>query len=229
MRDSDLLGVGLYSLPEAARITKIPSEHIRRWLWGRPRTAAGSTKQEPLWRPQLPSIGGAKGLSFRDLIEIQFVHRFRQRGVSLRVIRKTLDLATRLLNESYPLSSVRFKTDGKSILAEVAVRSEEGRSVFDLATGQYLLDFVLPLLYDALEYSELDDLLRWWPLGKDRRVVVDPRKRFGRPIVTEGVPTAILAGSHDAEGSIPAVARWFEVSEESVRDALEFERSLKAA
>jgi uncharacterized protein (DUF433 family)/DNA-binding transcriptional MerR regulator len=226
VRESDLLGVGLYSVHEAARMTAIPSDSIRRWLW--PRTLAGR-RQEPLWRPQLPSIGGVKGLSFRDLIEIQFVDRFRQRGVSLRVIRRTIDLATRLLDESYLLSSVRFKTDGKSILAEVAERSGEGRWVLDLATGQHLLDFVLPRLYDALEYSDLDDLLRWWPLGKGRRVVVDPRKSFGRPIVTEGVPTAILAGSHEVEESIPAVARWFEVSEESVRDALEFERSLKAA
>jgi uncharacterized protein (DUF433 family) len=91
------------------------------------------------------------------------------------------------------------------------------------------LEFVLDYLYDALEYSEFDDLVRWWPLGKERRVLVDPRRSFGHPIVQEGVPTAILARSYRAEGSAAAVARWFEVTEESVADALDFERSRAAA
>ena len=217
---ANLFGVGLYSVPEAARISRVPAEHIHRWLWGR--------KSEPLWTPELPALDHTHALSFRDLVEVQFVHRFRQQGLSLQSIRKMIGVAAKLLEESYPLSSVKFKTDGRTILAQV-VEAEEQGYVFDLATGQYLLEFVLDYLYDALEYSELDDLVRWWPLGKDRRVVIDPRRSFGRPIVEEGVPTDILAGSYKAEGSVIAVARWFEVREESVQDALDFERSRMAA
>jgi uncharacterized protein (DUF433 family) len=182
----------------------------------------------PLWTPELPALDHARALSFRDLVEVQFVHRFRQEGLSLQSIRKTIGVAARLLQESYPLSSVKFKTDGRTILAQVIEPGERGY-VFDLATGQYLFEFILDYLYDALEYSEFDDLVRWWPLGKERRVVIDPRRSFGRPIVEEGVPTAILAGSFRAEGSVAAVARWFEVPERSVEDALDFERSRTAA
>ena len=228
-----LLGIGLYSVLEAARITRIPAEQIRRWLWGYRYVVAGHRQQaEPLWQPELPTLGGTKALSFRDLIEIQFVHRFREEGLSLQFIRKTIGVATQLLNETYPLSSVRFKTDGRRIMAEVVEDNiaEKGH-VFDLATGQYLLEFVLDYLYDALEYSKYDDLVRWWPLGKDRNVIVDPKRSFGRPIVKEGVPTGILAASVRAEGSVAAVARWFEISEDSVNDAVEFEleHSRKAA
>jgi uncharacterized protein (DUF433 family) len=182
----------------------------------------------PLWAPQLPAIDDARALTFRDLIEVQFVDRFRQEGLSLQSVRKTIGLAAELLTTSYPLSSVEFKTDGKSILAQVVEPGEQAR-VFDLTTGQYLFDFVLEHLYDALEYSALDELVRWWPLGKDRRVLIDPKRSFGRPIVLEGVPTAILAGSYEAEGSVVAVARWFEVAEESVEDALQYERTHAAA
>ena len=226
-----LLGVGLYSVPEAARITRIPAQHIRRWLWGYRYTAGGKRRHRPpLWAPELPPLAAGKGLSFRDLVEIQFVHRFRQEGLSLQFIRRTIDKATELLEKTYPLSSVRFKTDGKRIMAQVVDElTEERGSVFDLETGQYLLDYVLDHLYDALEYSQFDDLLRWWPLGKDRNVCVDPKRSFGSPIVREGVPTGIIAGAFKAEGSIEAVARWFEINEASINDALEFERSLTAA
>lgn len=230
METTNLLGVGIYGIPEAARITRIPAEQIRRWLWGYRFTSSGRQCQAPpLWQPDLPQIGEARALSFRDLIEVQFVYRFRQQGLSLQSIRKTIDLATQLLDETYPLSSVKFKTDGKRILAQVIEAPNERGVVFDLQTGQYLFEFVLDHLYDALEYSDFEELVRWWPLGKDRRVLVDPRKSFGQAVVPEGVPTAILAGSFRAEGSVAAVGRWFEVSDDSVRDALEFERGLLAA
>jgi uncharacterized protein (DUF433 family) len=229
MTVESLLGIGIYSVAEAARITRVPPEQIRRWLWGYRYTLAGERHQAlPLWQPQLPALGEDKALTFRDLIEVQFVHRFRQEGLSLQSIRRTIETATELLHASYPLSSVRFKTDGRRILAQVIEDPSERGYIFDLDTGQYLLEFVLEFLYDALEYSEFDELLRWWPLGKDRRVVVDPKRSFGRPIVLEGVPTSILAGSYRAEGSVHAVARWFEVSEQSVDDALEFEREQSA-
>ncbi len=227
--ECNLLGVGIYSVTEASRITHVPAQYIRRWLGGYRYFVDGQKKrQAALWQPQLPTIEDTLALDFRDLIEIQFVHRFRQEGLSLQTIRKTIDRATRLLVESYPLSSVKFKTDGRSILAQV-IEAGEKQCVFDLATGQYLLEFVFDYLYEALEYSKFDELVRWWPLGKDRRVVVDPKRSFGRPIVQEGVATAILAGAFKAEGSVAAVANWYELPQESVNDALEFEAGLRAA
>ena len=147
----------------------------------------------------------------------------------MQSIRRTIGRATKLLEETYPLSSVKFKTDGRSILAEVLEDPGEKRLVFNLETGQYLLEFVFDLLYDGLEYSEFDALLRWWPLGKGRRVMVDPKRSFGRPIVPEGVQTNILERSFRSLGSVRAVAQWYEVKEGSVQDALEFERRLAAA
>ena len=230
MADLSLLGLGIYSIPEAARISHVPASYIKRWLWGYKYLVKGQVHRAgPLWTPQLPEIDDARALTFKDLIEIQFVYRFRQQGISLQTIRKTIGLATELLDRTFPLSSVRFKTDGKKVFAQVIEDTAERGYVFDLRTGQYLLDYVLDYLYDALEYSELDELVRWWPLGKDRRVMVDPKRSFGRPIVLEGVQTYILVSSFRAEGDVKAVADWFEVSELSVSDALEFERSLKAA
>jgi len=230
MADLNLLGLGIYSIPEAARISRIPAGYIRRWLWGYEYRVKGHVHRAvPLWAPQLPEIDNARAITFKDLVEIQFVYRFRQLGISLQTIRKTIGVATELLDKTFPLSSVRFKTDGKRIFAQVLEDPTERGYVFDLKTGQYLLDYVLDYLYDALEYSEFDELVRWWPLGKGRHVIVDPKRSFGRPIVPEGVQTSILANSFRAQGDLEAVASWYEVSAPSVADALEFERSLMAA
>jgi uncharacterized protein (DUF433 family)/DNA-binding transcriptional MerR regulator len=227
--EHSLLGVGIYTVREAALLTHVSSDAIKRWLWGYRHTSArGDTKrQEPLWTSQVPIIDDVKALGFRDLIEIKFVSHFRERGISLQSIRKTIDLATELLAQSYPLSSVRFKSRGGSIFAEV-LEEEEKKIVFDLYTGQLLLSFMWDKLYDALEYSEYDELSRWYPLGKNRRVVVDPKRSFGRPISLEGIPTAILASALRTEKTVENVVHWYGVDPASVRDADEYERLLAA-
>jgi uncharacterized protein (DUF433 family) len=72
-------------------------------------------------------------------------------------------------------------------------------------------------------------VIRWWPLGEKRLVVLDPTRNFGRPIVARhGVPTEVLASAAKASGSIGEVTRWFEVAEREVRDAVEYEQRLAA-
>lgn len=237
VRSSDfrLLGKGLYSLPEAARIAsfatqkRLTSAAIRRWLWGYGYPVAGELKMaKPLWVPQLAPVTDSRVVSFRDLVEVMFVATFKNEGISLQTIRRIIGKAADLIEGKYPLSSLKFASYSKTIVADT-IDPHERRSVFDLDSGQYLLETEFDRLRAALDYTDLY-ASRWWPLGKDRRVVVDPSRGFGRSIVAlEGVPTAALQGAYRAEGSIEAVARWFEVSEESVRDAVEYEDRLSQA
>ena len=60
--------------------------------------------------------------------------------------------------------------------------------------------------------------------------MVDPRRNFGQPtLVKSGVPATTLAHSVKANSSIELVARWYEVQQVEVRDAVEFEASLAKA
>lgn len=230
---------GVYTAPEAARLVnlavgtssgpngkRVESRHLRRWLLGY-HHSGGSGFSEPLWKPEIATNKKTLLLSFRDLLELMFVAAFRRRGVSMQTIRRLITKAVALVNDPYPLSSPGFRTDGKRILAD-ALDLREHRLVFDLDSGQQLLDIVFERLARGIEYEDLTRV-RWWPLGEDRQVLLDPRRRFGRPIVPEGVPTATLADAYAAEGSAETVASWYEVSERSVEDAVEYEEQLKAA
>jgi uncharacterized protein (DUF433 family) len=76
-----------------------------------------------------------------------------------------------------------------------------------------------------------DEPVRWFP-EESRRIVVDPARRFGQPVLTrEGVPTRILARAYKAEGSYVSVARWYALDVDAVKAAVAFERriSRKAA
>lgn len=230
--NQSLLGVGVYTVPEAARLTGVPARRIKRWLTGYTfkDKEGGPHTSPPLWKRQIDSPDSV-ALSFRDLLEIRFVDAFRRHGVQWIAIRTAAQRAAEIIHDSHPFSTKRFKTDGRSIFAEILQATGE-ESLLDLVKSQYeLKQIVDPFLFEGLEFSELGiEPVRWWPLGRERRVVIDPERSFGQPVVDpESVPTAVLARAFRAEGSVEAVARWFKVAEEAVEDAVEFETKLAAA
>jgi uncharacterized protein (DUF433 family) len=222
-RSQSLLGVGIYTVPEAARLTQVAPSRIRRWLSG------GRDGSAAIWRHDLPRIDGSLALSFRDLIEVRFVDAFRRHGVSWPVLRRAAERAAEILKDSHPFSTKRFKTDGRRIFAEIV--SETGEELLlDLVKSQYGFRQVLgPYLYEGLEFSDADSVLRWFPLPGSHRVVLDPAVSFGQPIVDpEAVPTSILARAVQVEGSVDRVARWYMVDTKAVRDAVRYEEQLAA-
>lgn len=223
-----LLGVGVYTPSEAARLTGVSAGRIKRWLSGYVfKSGEGAHASPPLWQPEIHSTDSLV-LSFRDLLEVRFVDAFRQHGVGWKSIRIAAEHAARIIQDSHPFSTRRFKTDGRSIFAEILQETGE-ESLLDLVRSQYGLKAILePFLFEGLEFAAIGIApVRWWPLGLDRRVVIDPEMSFGQPIVTpESVPTSILAKAFKAEGSLQAVARWYRVDPKSVEDAVDFEDNL---
>lgn len=222
------IGRGVYSIPEAERLSGVPRRRIRRWTRGYRYSYKGEVRDSPpaiasdIIQPETGSIVG-----FSDLLEVRLLNAFRTHGVSWRAIRIAADHAKELLGRHHPFSSRIFKTDGRTILAEIVTATGD-RHLLDLVRNQWEFEkIVAPYLYAGIEYDASENPQRWWPLGEDRLVVIDPERVFGTPIVAHaGVPTSVLARGFEAEGSIEIVALWFDVDEQSVRDAVEFESHL---
>lgn len=226
-----LLGVGIYAVPEAARLTGVSTGRIRRWLRGYTFQYAGEEHaSKPVWQRQLPTIEGKLALGFLDLLEVRFVDAFRQRGVTWKTLRAAAEKARNLFDTTHPFSTRRFKTDGRSIFAQLVNEATGEPALIDIVKTQYAFNKVLEPFLHGLEFDESDQAFRWWPLGLKRSVVIDPQRSFGQPIVNkEGVPTSILARAfYAAEESVAAITGWYEVAPRSVRDAVEYEQKLAA-
>jgi uncharacterized protein (DUF433 family) len=224
-----LLGIGIYTVPEAAWMTNVSAPRIRRWLRGYKFRVGDETRaSSAVWRPDLPEIGNALALSFRDLIEVRFVDYFLKEGVSWKVLRHAAVSASEIVKNTHPFSTRKFKTDGKKIFAELGEKSGS-RKLLDLVRKQYAIPSIIaPYLYDGLEFDK-NHPARWVPLKNSRRVVIDPAVAFGQPTINpEGVPTLILARAFDVEKNIERVAYWYEVPKRSVQDALTYQGRLAA-
>jgi len=224
------LGLGIYSLTQAARLIDVPRPRLRRWVLGYGRKYKGRVIEDPpVIRRQLEDIDGEPVISFFDLIEARFVDAFKDHGLSLQAIRVASEKAAKRFHNDHPLSSRRFRTDGATIFAEVADETGE-KQLLDLVRDQYAFERVLsPYLYAGLEFAGDDALLRWRPESGDGRVVLDPRRNHGQPIIEDaGVPTAVIAEAFEAGLEYEQIASWYEVSLASVESACEFERNLAA-
>ncbi|TET51644.1 MAG: hypothetical protein E3J64_06505 [Anaerolineales bacterium] len=228
----NLLGVGIYTVPEASRLTGIPSRSIRRWLVGYTfRHHKKETRMPPVWRGDLPRVDDKAALSFLDMMEARVINVFRKLGVRWPMLRNVATVASEKFGTSHPFCTERFRTNGRRIFIDVLDSASGEKSLQDVVTDQTAFKRILdPFLSGAVEFSPDDVAIRWWPLGQRRQVVIDPHRSFGQPIVaTEGVPTTVLHAAHKANRSWDAVASWYGVTPRAVRDAVRFEREIAAA
>nr|WP_315249007.1 DUF433 domain-containing protein [uncultured Duganella sp.] len=228
----DLIGTGIYSLHQAAKLVGAKPRALRRWLRGYDRQYHGKrVHSEPLWTTQLKDQDlPEEVIGFRDLLEARMVTAFVRHGVDVKVIRATIEAATQRFGTGYPLTQRAFLTDGKRIFLDAIEASTGEEKMIDLAKKQFVFSNIIrPSLYAGIEYGE-DGATRWFPLDQKKTIVLDPDRQFGAPIVADsGVPTDIIHAAYLAEQQdVAMVARIFNIPPRMVNDAVEFEERLAA-
>lgn len=229
-----LIGTGLYDIERAARLVGAEVRSVRRWLKGYSRkTRNGATTSPPLWLLQYwddERIGNDFVLGFKDLMELRVVARFIKQGVPLQTVRATIAIATEALGP-YPLQSKRFLTDGKRIFMDAIEDSGQRGKLLDVRGRQFVFGSVIrPSLFDDVEFNEVGQPIRWFPVPRKRVIVVDPARQLGQSVLlTCNVLTRTLHDSYVAEhGDLQFVAGIWRVTEEEVMAAVRFERRLAA-
>jgi uncharacterized protein (DUF433 family) len=218
--DLSLVGIGLYTAAEAARLTGVPSQRIIRWLRGH---TIGDREYDRLWASQVDIGDSSVYLGFLDLVQIRVADAFIREGLSPQKVRKAIEYGSEIILRDYPFASAHFKTDGKTVILHVLRTGEDDRLIDLFKSGQYVMHRIIEPSLKGLEFED-DFAARWWPLGRTRGVVIDPKRQFGQPVDHEtGVPTIVLAQAVEAEGSIAKAARAFMVPAASIRRAVAFE------
>lgn len=223
-----LLGRGIYTVTEASQLTDIEPARLLRWLRGYEFKLGGEKrKSDRVIHGELPVIEHSYALSFLDLQEARCIAEFRKRKVGWPALRAAHGRAREAMQIDHPFSTGEFKTVGRRVMWDAA--NEEGDAVLlDVVKNQTTFRLFLAPYLRGLEFLN-DQPVKWFPLPGSKRVVVDPQRAFGRPIVTKrGVPTDIIARAYRAEKSYIKVSRWYEVDLPSVRDAVRFEHDLAA-
>ncbi|MDR3524054.1 MAG: hypothetical protein P4L66_08105 [Acetobacteraceae bacterium] len=229
----------IYPLAYAAQLAGLDSATARRWVKGHAYNYKGERRQAApvihIVRPGAPINGD---LSFEELLTLRLVRAFRDKGLGLPTIKKAAQIAADKYGQSNPFVTKAFRSDGVSVFLELGKQAAVGneRLLVNALTGQQeFRDVVEPSLFRDLVFVG-DTPGQWFPLGLEHSVVIRPDQAFGSPHLKEtGIRTDVVADAVIAEGAddaaVKAVAAWFNITEQQVRDAVEAERAwhLKAA
>ena len=218
--------VDAYSAAETARLVGLSAARVRRWLKGYDYFYAEEVRhQEPvIQRGGVPNSYA----SFLELVDLLFVKRFLDHGLSLQRVRQALNEASEILGTTH-FARKTFFTDGRRIYLEV---KEKGDAILELLSGgQWVIEPVIRELAKQIDFDSPSGLARrWYPMGSGGLVVLDPLISFGRPtIIGKGIATANVFDFFVGEGRrVEPVCSWMDLRPEEVDAAVEFEERLAA-
>jgi uncharacterized protein (DUF433 family) len=220
--------LGIYSVPDAGKITGVHPRQIRGWLQGYSQRL-GKAPALPILHRQHDLRDGELALGFLDLLEVAFLGRINQaverqgRTLSWKALRTAAETARLRWSTEHPFAAKRIHTDGRSIFLE-AQKATGDMALYDLVSDNFAIYDVLSTSFIAtIEYEE-DQPRRWMPDDRFSRILVDPHRAFGRPIESlSGAPVETLFDAWRAEKSnAEKVAAWFETDREGVDQAVHY-------
>ncbi len=207
----------LYSFAEADYLAVVGRGSAKRWLAGYHRSdSTGNRIPSP---PITPMEKDSETVSFLDLMEVVAIGGLREVGFTLGQVRQIVSNCQAMLQVERPLVTLKFKTDGREIFVPNGeILLEVGRRRGALAWKKVLDPFLQNLDYTGNLAS------RWWPLGKEQPIILDPDYGYGLPVVlNSGVRTEIIRERFQV-GDLPdQIARDFNLKPIEVERALQFE------
>jgi uncharacterized protein (DUF433 family) len=214
LKASPKLGSGIYSVPDIAFLLRLPKSKVRRWLSDYWDSQLGQKYQNKYsW-----GSGRERATNFHTLIEFYVFFQLRELGVGPKAIFTAHEQIAKQLHTPFPFASAKLLTDGKKILYEI----RDGVTINADKSKQIALAEIIRNFCKKIEFSENQLAERYFPLGKEKNIVVDPHHQFGQPTIAQ---TNVLAESindlHDAGESISFIARLYELPESDIEAAID--------
>lgn len=211
------LGNGIYTVREIARILRLPYHKVHRWLNKYWEGELGKKFESHYsWR-----VNDSQAVGFHTLIELYVLVQLADAGVKTREVLKAHLELSKELDTLFPFARKEIleniRTDGKKIYLH-----SNGHTCTLDGTRQLNLSFI-KLFLNNLEFD--DDLIanRLWPLGKNKNIVVDPKRKFGHPVVgLSNIYPETLYNLHKAGEPSNFIAFTYEISEKDVQDAIDY-------
>ena len=205
-----------YSYAEADYLADVSRGTSKRWLSGYTYLHGGERVTQP---PVTPGRWPEGAVSFIDLVEIVAIGKLKEFGFSLPRVRDIVGNCQSFFHVERPLVTLKFKVGGQEAFVSIGSElTEVGRNRGMRAWREILEPFL-----EDLDYTE-GFASRWWPMGRDNPIMLDPDYAFGFPVIRHsGVRTEIILERFQAGDLKDQIAEDFSVEPVDVERALQFE------
>jgi uncharacterized protein (DUF433 family) len=186
----------------------------------------------------LPEVsnGTPPALSFVNVVEAHVLDALRRaHRIAMHKVREALTFLAHRFPSTHPLADQHFETDGVDLFIE-----KYGQLINITQQGQLAMRSILLIYLSRIERDDAGIPIKLYlftrartadePKDEPKTVVMDPYVSFGRPVlVGTGITTAIIAERYKAGESMEDLAYDYDLSPQSIQEAIRCELDLTAA
>lgn len=195
-------------------ILQLPQHRVRRWLVDfydqrlAGENGAYSTGQ-----------GRERTTNFLTLIEFYVFYMLREHKIGAGKILQAHRHMSKQLKTRYPFASYQLLVNERQILYGV----DEDTWVRADKSNQVVIHKLITDFFKKIDFSENELAQRFWPLGKDHHIVVDPHHQFGQPVIKgTNINAATLFSMYVSGEPIATIGILYDLTEAQVNDAITF-------
>lgn len=216
------LGSGIFTIADIAGILNLKYSKVYKLLneyWDN--RFASQLGQKYSW-----SVNNTKAVSFHTLVEFYIFFQLKEVGVTTQQILSAHSELSKQCNTAFPfaMSHVinRMTCFGRKIVFEI---SKDEIINLD-ATRQLNLSFIKAFAH-KLDFDRNELAEKFYPLGKARRIVIDPKHQFGQATIKDtNIFPQTIYNLYQSKESKKFIALSFEISLREVNDAIEYCKSV---
>ncbi len=208
------LGNGIYTVPDLALILQLPQHRVRRWLsvFFDERLATGDGGYSR-------GKGKEKTTNFLTLIEFYVFYMLREENISVIKILEAHRYMSGALKTQYPFACYRLLVNKKQILYS----KDEATWVHADKSNQIVIHKIIEQFFKKIDFSASELAERFWPMGKDHNIVVDPHHQFGQPVINgTNVNASTIYSMSESGEPLSNIGILYDLTEAQVNDAIAF-------
>ena len=211
------LGIGIYTASEISKILRVPYQKVYVWMnkyWDG--DLAKNYSQKYSWQQE-----GTRAVSFHTFVEFYIMMILSEYGVKPKQVLNAHQELTKMYDTAYPFANKevleRMRSDGKKVFFE----DKDG--IIELnGTKQFNLD-IIKIFFVKLEFDKDELASKFWPIGKEKSILIDPNRRFGQPIIDgKNISPEIIYRHSKAGDPINYIAQIYGLTENQVKHSIEY-------
>lgn len=212
------LGIGIYTPSEIAQILRISYAKVSRWInkyWDGELGLEYESRYS--W-----TTGNSKAVSFHTLVEFYVMMQLSEAGVNTRKILIAHQKLSKEFNTAFPfaLNTVLqgIFTDGNKIYFKI-----DNDTLITLdGTKQLNLQFI-QVFFKNLDFDSDNLASKFYPLGKKNSIVVDPKRKFGHPVVGDSnIYPETIYSLYKAGENKKYISYLYDLKPKEVNDAISY-------
>lgn len=211
------IGQGIYTAADASRILKIPYPKANYWFKYYAKNRL-SKSVDYVYHFQVKNV---IAVNFLTLIEMYVFYTLKEKGVKTKRIVEAHSVMSQFLETAYPFAKQDIYVESHSLL----FGSDDNLITADKHL-QVVIVRVLKEFTSKVQFNNDRIAKKYYPLGKNKCVVVNPENQFGQPIIDgTNILTETIYNLSKGGDSPEFIAKLYDITVNQVEDAIEYAKA----